>query len=200
MAKTKTSPETEKKVIAAIEAGLTISDIAKRFGMTDRTVYRIKDRINKPLAPMSDCQKITKPVKVNESDVIRGQQAELKKKEIKVASVALSKALSLFESIDPEKMPEGQKAMSGGILLDKYRLITGQANNITEHREIQVTALRLLDERKKAAKNIIDVKPVVSSIESAPPQNPIEQDDATHTGNSDPKALLENTDRLRKFT
>jgi len=43
-----------------------------------------------------------------------------------------AKAINILESINPKKIPDGQKAMSSGILLDKSRLLAGQSTGKLE--------------------------------------------------------------------
>lgn len=185
--KKRTASEVEEKVLAALKAGLTMSDIADKFDLSERTVYRIKDRHDAESGGIVSVEKRVKKVarsdKPSRKEVAKNDGAVLQQE---IANVAFSKALALFASIDPSKMQEGQKAMSGGILLDKARLITGQASSISEHRDVQIVALGLLDKRLKESKGkapketIIDVKaePVAQLAEDTPDENPCKPDAA----------------------
>lgn len=184
--KERTSADIERKVLAAIDAGLSYEDIATRFSMSTKTISRIKKRINgfqESVEPQKDIVRKAGPDKPSRREKAENDNAAL---QLEIANTALGKALALAKSIDPDKMPEGNKAVSMGILIDKARLITGQASSISEHRDVQIVALGLLDKRLKESKGkapketIIDVKaePVAQLAEDTPDENPCKPDAA----------------------
>lgn len=59
----------------------------------------------------------------------------------RVIDSARHKVLAILESINPKKLPEGQKATSIGILIDKVRLLQGQATEIKEVRSLDMAEL-----------------------------------------------------------
>ena len=61
--------------------------------------------------------------------------------EKRVIDKARSQVLAILDSINPKKIPEGQKATSIGILIDKVRLLQGQATEISEVRVLDMAAM-----------------------------------------------------------
>ena len=55
--------------------------------------------------------------------------------------MARCKALAIIDSLNPKKLPEGNKAMSAAILIDKVRLLQGQATEIKEVRSLDMAEL-----------------------------------------------------------
>lgn len=167
-----------------VEQGVSVRSIAGKFKCSIASVSRICAQKPIKTKSLSVPQK-SGTMKQNAGDLISTDSDVVDKKtdlaayQTSIAHLAFQKAKAIIKSINYEKVPDGQKAMTAGILIDKARLITGQAGSITEHRDIQFVALKMLDERqKKVPKDspgpvTIDVRPI-DAPQNDTRQNPID--------------------------
>lgn len=69
--------------------------------------------------------------------------------EKEMALIARSKAFQVCQSINPEKIPDGSKATTVGILIDKARLIAGQSTENITFLQIAATYEEIKLQRKR---------------------------------------------------